>query len=68
MKEISKRERRILRCIREWIADHGEAPTVLEIGREVGLSSTSATAYHLRKLAQRGLITRDRRWRSIRLY
>ncbi|MEJ8662281.1 hypothetical protein [Streptomyces sp. MS1.AVA.4] len=67
MNEISERERRILRCIREWISDHGEAPTVLEISQEVGLSSTSSTAYQLGKLEQRGLISRDRRWRSIRL-
>ncbi|MFG3480138.1 LexA family protein [Streptomyces sp. NPDC047980] len=67
MREISERERRILHCIREWIADHGESPTVLEISRAVGLSSTGSTAYQLGKLQQRGLICRDRGWRSIRL-
>ncbi|MEU2159093.1 hypothetical protein ABZ532_29485 [Streptomyces sp. NPDC019396] len=67
MNEISERERHILRCIREWIADHGEAPTVAEISRAVGLSSTGSTAYQLGKLEQRGLISRGRGWRSIRL-
>ncbi|MFF4741543.1 hypothetical protein [Streptomyces chengbuensis] len=44
-----------------------ESPTVLEISRAVGLSSTGSTAYQLGKLQQRGLICRDRGWRSIRL-
>ncbi|MFJ6631163.1 LexA family protein [Streptomyces sp. NPDC091376] len=39
MNEISERQRRILRCIREWIAEHGEAPTVSEISRQVGLAT-----------------------------
>ncbi|MFD4723278.1 LexA family protein [Streptomyces sp. NPDC058423] len=66
MREISERERRILHCIREWIADHGQTPTVLEISRTVGLSSTGSPAHQPGKMQQRGLISRDRGWRSIR--
>lgn len=65
---LSERQLRILACIREWIAEHGEAPTVREIGQRVGLSSPSSVVYQLKKLEEYGTITRDgRHWRSSRL-
>ncbi|MEU6709455.1 hypothetical protein [Streptomyces wuyuanensis] len=67
MNEISERDCRIMPCIREWIADHGESPTASKTNRDVGLSNTSSTAYQLGKLQQRGLIRRNRGWRSNRL-
>ncbi|MEW2081126.1 MarR family transcriptional regulator [Streptomyces sp. NPDC005283] len=68
MNEITEIQRRILICVREWIAEHGEGPTIREIGQQVGLSSTSSTAYQLGRLEQHGLIRRNTRsWRSIRL-
>ncbi|MGW1658057.1 LexA family protein [Streptomyces atratus] len=68
MNEITETQRRILICVREWIAEHGEAPTIREIGRQVGLSSTSSTAYQIGRLEQHGVISRaSRSWRSIRL-
>lgn len=68
MNEMTGIQRRILACVREWIAEHGEGPTVREISQQVGLSSTSSTAYQLGRLEQHGLISRNARsWRSIRL-
>ncbi|WP_329167511.1 hypothetical protein OHB49_45585 (plasmid) [Streptomyces sp. NBC_01717] len=68
MNEITEMQRRILICVREWIAEYGEAPTIREIGQRVGLSSTSSTAYQLGRLEERGVISRaGRTWRSIRL-
>ncbi|WP_079027937.1 LexA family protein [Streptomyces rimosus] len=39
---LTERQLCILRCIGEWIAEHGEAPSIREIGQQVGLSSTSS--------------------------
>ncbi|MEU0398365.1 hypothetical protein ABZ208_37615 [Streptomyces sp. NPDC006208] len=65
---MTETQRRVLACVREWIAENGEGPTVREIGRGVGLSSPSSVAYQLRRLQQLGAISRDGRgWRSIRL-
>lgn len=47
---LTDRQRRIVLCAREWIAEHGEAPSVRELGAAVGLTSTSSVAYHLRRL------------------
>lgn len=61
-------QERILRYIRECIVDHGEAPTVVEIGKQVGLSSRSSVVYQLRELESKGSITREtHRPRGIRL-
>ncbi|WP_078877306.1 hypothetical protein [Streptomyces sp. 150FB] len=50
------------------IAEYGEEPTIREIGRAVGLSSSSYFAYQQRRMEERGLISRtDRQGRSIRL-
>ncbi|MET9648604.1 LexA family protein [Streptomyces syringium] len=65
---LSPRQEAIVRVIREWIVEHGEGPSVREIGEQVGLSSTGSVAYHLDRLEERGMISRsDRRWRSCRL-
>ncbi|MDQ0938491.1 hypothetical protein [Streptomyces sp. V1I1] len=52
-----------LRCVREWIVEHSEGPTIREIGQQVGLSSTSSTAYQRGRLKQHGMISRNRSWR-----
>ncbi|MFG2632181.1 LexA family protein [Streptomyces sp. NPDC048473] len=62
------RQVQILRVIRNWIVDHGEGPSIRQIGERVGLSSSSSVAYQLSRLEDRGLISRTgRRWRSCRL-
>ncbi|MFF4249063.1 hypothetical protein ACFYY2_32025 [Streptomyces sp. NPDC001822] len=54
--------------IRNWIADHGEGPSIRQIGARVGLSSTSSGAYQLGRLEDLGLISRNGRgWRSCQL-
>ncbi|MCC3775867.1 LexA family transcriptional regulator [Streptomyces sp. UNOB3_S3] len=65
---MSEAQGRVLRAVREYIAEWGEAPTIRELCQQVGLSSTSSVAYHLIRLEERGLISRQRaRHRSIRL-
>jgi repressor LexA len=61
-------QEQILRIIRASILDRGEAPTVVEIGAAVGLSSRSSVHYQLRELARKNAITVEaRRPRGIRL-
>ncbi|MFF2191284.1 LexA family protein [Streptomyces sp. NPDC058155] len=69
MSEVpSERQVEILRALRGWIADTGEAPSVRELGARVGLSSTSSVVCQLARLEEQGLIHRGgRRWRSVRL-
>lgn len=61
-------QERILRVIRQSIADRGEAPSVVEIGKAVGLRSRASVHYHLVELETKGAIVREpRRTRGIRL-
>ncbi|MFD8803336.1 LexA family protein [Streptomyces atroolivaceus] len=65
---LSARQAAILRVIQDWITEHGEAPTVREIGARVGLASAGSVAYQLGRLEARGLISRTgHRWRACRL-
>ncbi|MFF3876009.1 LexA family protein [Streptomyces sp. NPDC001978] len=68
VEHLTERQERIVRYIRECIADTGEAPTVVEIGEHVGLSSRSAVHYQLRQCEQKGaIVVEPRRARGIRL-
>ncbi|MFI6491198.1 LexA family protein [Streptomyces sp. NPDC050564] len=61
-------QERILRIIREAIVDRGEAPTVVEIGAAVGMTSRSSVHYQLRELEAKGaIVVESRRPRGIRL-
>jgi repressor LexA len=51
----------ILEFIRSYIEEHGFAPSVREIGRAVGISSTKAVKYHLDILVNEGLLKRTPR-------
>ena len=56
---LNPRQRQILDFLREHSRDHSYPPTVREIGRAVGLSSSSTVQNHLNTLETRGYITRD---------
>lgn len=59
---------RILSFIRRFVDEHGYTPTVREIVRGLGISSTSVVQYHLNILEEEGIIRRDREvFRSIQL-
>jgi repressor LexA len=59
-KELPERQRKVLECIETYIRDNGFPPTVREIGEEIGVKSTSLVSYYLKRLEERGLITRER--------
>ncbi len=56
---LSTRQKQILRYIKEEIKKNGYAPSVREIGRAVGLSSTATVHCHLKKLETLGYIRKE---------
>lgn len=58
--DLSPRQNSMLSFIREFFADHSRPPTIREIGRAVGISSTSVVNYNLNILQDKGYIQRDR--------
>ena len=58
MSKRSEMQQRIYRYILDSIQEHGYAPSVREIGDAVGLKSPSTVHFHLKNLAELGLIER----------
>lgn len=58
-KGLSERQRRILDYIRQFIQDHGYPPSVRDIQRGCGISSTSVVDYNLHILHREGYIRRS---------
>jgi repressor LexA len=56
---LSERQKKILDFIREFISDHQFPPTIREIGKTVGISSTSLVKNNLDVLEREGYIERD---------
>jgi repressor LexA len=59
VKDLTKRQREIFDFIRRYLDRHGYPPTVREIGKAVGLHSSSTVHAHLSKLETLGLLKRD---------
>ncbi len=57
-RRLTTRRREILGFIERMIADRGFPPTVREIGKAVGLRSTSTVHFHLRALEDAGYLER----------
>lgn len=58
---LTERQAAVLMCIRTHRLRNHYAPTIREIGDEVGLSSTSSVKYQLDSLAELGYLRRDTR-------
>jgi repressor LexA len=58
-KELTKRQREIFDFIGSYLSKHGYPPTVREIGKAVGLHSSSTVHAHLSKLESLGVLKRD---------
>ena len=66
--EINKREKAILKFIEKQVDANGYPPSVREIGKAVGLSSTATVHGYLAKLAEKGYIKKeDQKVRTLRL-
>jgi repressor LexA len=58
--ELSARQKIVLEFIQGFIKENGYPPTIREIGKACGISSTSVVNYNLNKLEREGLLVRDR--------
>ena len=67
-KELNNREKDILKFIEKQVAELGYAPSVREIGKAVGLSSTATVHSYLAKLEEKGYIKKEnQKGRTLRL-
>ena len=68
MTDLNKRERAILKFIEKQINEKGYPPSVREIGKAVGLSSTETVHGYLAKLTKKGYIKKeDQKGRTLRV-
>ena len=66
--ELNKREKAILKFIEKKIKEDGYPPSVREIGKAVGLSSTATVHGYLAKLRNKGYIKKeDKKGRTLKL-
>lgn len=56
---LTSRQQEIVDAIRSFTARHGYPPTVRDIGKAVGLTSSSTVHVHLSNLEKLGLLRRD---------
>ena len=59
VKDLTKRQKEIFDFIGSYLSKHGYPPTVREIGKAVGLHSSSTVHAHLSKLESLGVLKRD---------
>lgn len=60
MKDLSRRQRAILEFIEEFLLENDYPPTIRDIQRELGISSTSVVDYNLKVLESRNYIRRNK--------
>src|SRR4028118_54322 len=51
-------QRQTFEFLRNFIAEHGYAPTLKDIAEHIGVKSVSTAHFHLERLVQKGFITR----------
>lgn len=57
-RNLTQRQRNIVQVVEDSIRRYGYAPTLREIGKAVGLGSTSSVAYQLSRLEKMGYLSR----------
>ena len=66
--ELNKREKAILKFIEKKVIEDGYPPSVREIGKAVGLTSTATVHGYIAKLREKGYIKKeDKKGRSLKL-
>jgi len=58
--KLSERQRRMVEFIERFTVDSGYPPSIREIGKNVGISSTSVVNYNLNRLVDEGYLSRDK--------
>src|SRR5919112_1292981 len=56
---LTKRQQEIFDYVKRYGAEHGYPPTVRDIGKAIGLTSSSTVHAHLANLEKVGLLRRD---------
>jgi repressor LexA len=56
---LTKRQKEIFEFVKRYSAKHGYPPTVRDIGKAIGLTSSSTVHAHLANLEKLGLLKRD---------
>jgi repressor LexA len=56
---LTKRQQEIFDFVKQYVGDHGYPPTVRDIGKAIGLASSSTVHAHLANLEKLGLLRRD---------
>src|SRR5918992_3208698 len=56
---LTKRQQEIFDFIKRYAGEHGYPPTVRDIGKAIGLTSSSTVHTHLSNLEKIGLVRRD---------
>jgi repressor LexA len=56
---LTKRQQEIFEYIKRYAAEHGYPPTVRDIGKAIGLTSSSTVHAHLANLEKVGILRRD---------
>lgn len=59
MDGLSQRQKSIYGYIQKFMQDNGYPPAIRNIQNDLKISSTSVVAYNLKKLEERGLLSRD---------
>jgi len=59
MENLPEREQKVFMFVKNYLDANGYPPTVREIGKGIGVKSTSLISYYLKGLEKRGLITRE---------
>jgi len=66
--ETTRKERAILKFIEEQVINNGYPPSVREIGKAIGLSSTATVHAYLAKLEKQGFIKKeDKKGRTLKV-
>ena len=59
LSSLTKRQQEIFEFVKTYVRDHGYPPTVRDIGKAIGLTSSSTVHAHLANLEKLGLLKRD---------
>jgi repressor LexA len=56
---LTKRQQEIFDYVKRYVSEHGYPPTVRDIGKAIGLASSSTVHAHLANLEKLGMLRRD---------
>ncbi|MFF6993294.1 LexA family protein [Streptomyces sp. NPDC010273] len=62
---LTDMQQQILKCIRAWVSDQGEAPTLRQIAEDVDLSRAGSVTYQINRLEQLGVLARRDKGRGV---